>query len=108
MAFVNPASQRRRNEIRSNEIDYQKSLLQFAVLVISRSHYAVNCDINHWQNPSDENKDSHRNIVFDEDNNEDEMKVNALAEHPEVIRDHHVLCQNVKRNTPCRIGLNHI
>lgn len=64
--------------------------------------------MNQRQNPSDENEYSHRDIIFDEHNDEHQMKMNALAEHPKVIANHQVLRQNVESNTPRGILADYI
>lgn len=83
-----------------NRFVNKRSSSQFAVFRVPRSHEGVNADVNQRKSPSDEDEDSHRNIVSDEDNDEHEMKMNALAEHPEVIAEHQILRQHMKHNAP--------
>jgi negative regulator of genetic competence, sporulation and motility len=107
--FLDPAPKKRRKhetQSKSNQLNWIPS--QFTVFQISRSHYAVNDDMNQRQNPSDEDENSHRNVVLDEYNDEHQMEMYTLAEHPKVIADHQVLSQNVEHNAPRRIILDDV
>ncbi|KAJ8897338.1 hypothetical protein PR048_002684 [Dryococelus australis] len=61
--------------------------------------------------PADEVEPHHGDLVLDEDDDESEVQVQALAEHPHVVGDHHVLQQHVQqlarplpRHTHARTG----
>lgn len=87
----------------SARLSTQSCHLQHILAAISISHEAVDSHINHRENPSDEDENSHRNVIFHEDNHKYQMQMNAFAKHPKVIAEHQVLSQYVQNNAPSGI-----